>query len=85
MVCDTMSLENCVFERSVLFKCEDNTYVVGSMQFDGVPQKADLSIGINKMHKATLHECLMPIAAFEGEYKLPPDYETVYEFDKRVK
>ncbi|HMA78243.1 MAG TPA: DUF6176 family protein [Candidatus Paceibacterota bacterium] len=82
-VVKTLKQENCVYERSVIFVCGGETFMVGSMEFDGQPEQANMSAALNIEHKRVKGECLQALAKFEGEYHLPTQYEIVYEFDTR--
>jgi hypothetical protein len=82
-VLKTLEHENCIFERSVMFERNNETYMVGSMQFEGEPQKADLTTDLNIRHLKIKKECLKGIAMFEGDYHLPAEYQTIYQFDRR--
>ncbi len=80
----TMKAENCIYERSVMYKRNEEYYVVGTSFFDGEPKKADMNIEINKLHNKAKKECLgAAIAVFTGEFKMPPEYDILYEFDLR--
>ena len=82
---DTMRLENCVYERSVMYERDGEYYVVGTSLLEGEPQKADLKIKINEMHHKAKGECLGgAIAVFSGDFKLPRECEILYEFDLRL-
>lgn len=81
----TMEQENCMFERSIIFERESELFMIGSIQFNGQPKKADMTIELNQKHAAIKNECLIGIATFEGNYNVPDQYETVYEFDRRSK
>lgn len=81
---ETMREENCTYERCVLFERGGNYYVVGTTSFDGDPKKANLYVDLNVQHQKAKRDCLgKAIAMFEGEFKLPPEYEALYEFDLR--
>ena len=81
---ETMREERCVYERSVMYECDDSHYVVGTIEFNGEPKKANLSIKLNAQHQKTKKDCLgKVIGVFEGHFKLPPVYEVLYEFDLR--
>lgn len=66
-----------------MFERDGEIFMVGSMEFEGEPKKADMNVALNIEHKNTKSECLQVIAMFEGNYHLPAQYEIVYEFDKR--
>jgi len=81
---ETMRAENCVYERSVMYGRDGEYYVVGTAFFEGEPKKADLNIEINKLHSKAKEECLgSAIGVFSGDFKLPQEYEILYEFDLR--
>lgn len=82
-VIKTLEQENCVFERSVMFECNGETFMVGSVQFEGEPKKADMDVALNIDHKKVKSDCLQAIARFEGCFDVPAKCEIVYEFDVR--
>jgi hypothetical protein len=80
----TMCEENCVYERSVVYARDGDYYVVGTADFDGSPKMANLGVELNVQHQKAKQDFLgKAIAVFEGEFRLPPEYETLYEFDLR--
>jgi hypothetical protein len=80
----TMREENCVYERCILYERGGSYYVVGTADFDGDPQRANLEVDLNVQHQKAKRDCLgKAVAMFEGEFKLPPEYEVLYEFDLR--
>ena len=77
----TMCEENCIYERSIMYKSQDIYYVVGSSDFNGTPKQANLESEINKKHLHIRTECLGKVVAiFKGEFILPPEHEVLYEF-----
>ncbi len=81
---ETMREENCVYERSLMYERDGNYYMVGTADFDGSPKKANLDVELNVQHQKAKQDCLgKAVAVFEGEFKLPPDHEILYEFDLR--
>jgi len=81
---DTMREENCVYERSIMYERNGDYYVVGTSEFDGNQKKANLEIRLNVEHQNAKTDCLgKAVAMFEGEFKLPPTHEVLYEFDLR--
>lgn len=81
---DTMSFENCVYERCVAFYRDEAWYVVGSAEHSGEPVPADMTIELNQIHKEKLSACLTPLARFEGDFVLPKTCEILYEFGARM-
>lgn len=83
---ETMREENSVYERSIMYERNGDYFVVGTSQFSDVPKKANLNVELNIKHQKAKEEFLgRAIAVFEGEFKLPPVYETLYSFDLREK
>ncbi len=67
-----------------MYERNGDYYVVGTCLFSGDPKKANSNIELNVKHQKVKGECLgKAIALFEGEFILPPFYETLYEFDLR--
>jgi len=77
----SMELENCVYERCVLFERNEETYLVGSAKFLGTPVPADQTLEVNKRHKAAKCFLSPAVAVFKGEFILPKEYEVLYEFE----
>lgn len=83
-VIETLKEENAVYERCLMYEREGEYYVVGSSAFNGEPKKANLEVEINKLHVKAKKDFLgSALAVFEGEFKMPPKFEMLYEFDLR--
>ncbi len=81
---ETMREENCVYERSVMYERDGDYYMVGSCLYYGEPKKSNLDTELNVKHQNAKKDCLSKaIAVFEGEFKMPPTHEVLYEFDLR--
>jgi hypothetical protein len=60
-VLETLVHENVVCETYYHFEVGSHDYVAGIQWIEGIHEKADMSVELNRKHFETLQECLEPV------------------------